>query len=157
MRIFIGAALVAAQTAMIAQPAFAAEMQDQANFRAGAFGGLSLRVPFGGTPSERGARIGLALSPTMHSLNERGEARMRIGQGIELGLREGRDEPQLSLAGMTLADHRLRAAQEGEEEEGEEEEGNTTRDVLLIGAGLITLAAVAGGIWFVNAINESSE
>ena len=154
MRIFIGAALLAAQTATIAQPAFAAEMQDQANFRAGAFGGLSLRVPFGGTPSERGARIGLALSPTMHSLNERGEARMRIGQGFELGLRQGRDAPQLSLAGMTLADHRLRARQEGEEEE---EESNTTRDVLLIGAGLITLAAVAGGIWFVNAINESSE
>lgn len=153
MRILIGAALVAAQTVVIAQPAFAIEMQQEAQIRTGAFGGLSLRVPFGGTPSERGARIGLALSPTMHSLNERGEARMRIGQGIELGLREGRDEPQLSLAGMTLADHRLRAAQDGEEEE----EGNTTRDVLLIGAGLITLAAVAGGIWFINAINESSE
>ena len=152
MRILIGAALIAAQTAVIAQPALAAEMQDQANFRAGAFGGLSLRVPFGGRPSERGARIGLALSPTMHSLNERGEVRMRIGQGIEFGLREGRDAPQLSLAGRTLAEHRLRAAQEDEEEEG-----NTTRDVLLIGAGLITLAAVAGGIWFINAINESSE
>jgi len=152
MRILIGAALVAAQTVVIAQPAFAAGMQQEAQIRTGAFGGLSLRVPFGGTPSERGARIGLALSPTMHSLNERGEARMRIGQGIEFGLREGRDEPQLSLAGMTLADHRPRAAQDGEEEEG-----NTTRDVLLIGAGLITLAAVAGGIWFINAINESSE
>lgn len=152
MRILIGAALVAAQTVVIAQPAFAAEMQQEAQIRTGAFGGLSLRVPFGGTPSERGARIGLALSPTMHSLNERGEARMRIGQGIEIGLREGRDQPQLSLAGMTLADHRLRAAQDGEEEEG-----NTTRDVLLVGAGLITLAAVAGAIWFVNAAYENSE
>lgn len=152
MRILIGAALVAAQTVVIAQSAFAAETQQEAQIRTGAFGGLSLRVPFGGTPSERGARIGLAISPTMHSLNERGEARMRIGQGIEFGLRQGRDEPQLSLAGMTLADHRLRAAQDGEEEEG-----NTTRDVLLIGAGLITLAAVAGAIWFVNAAYENSE
>lgn len=153
MKILVGAALIAAQVAATAQPALAAEIQSQAQIQAGAFGGLRLRVPFGGGPRESRAGIGLALAPTMHSLNERGEARMRIGEGMELGFSRGREAPVVAIAGRPLGDYRLRAAQAEEEEEG----GNTTRDILLIGAGLITLAAIAGAIWFVDAVNDSSE
>jgi len=153
MKILVCAALVAAQTVAAAQPAFAAGIPHEATAATGTFGGVRLRVPFGGDAAERAPRLGLAVAPTVHNMNDRGEVRMRIGEGLEFGFSQGRPAPALSLAGRRIGDYRLAAAQE----DGEEHHGHGTRDALLIVGGVIVLAAIAGGIWFVDALNDSSE
>ena len=152
MKLFVSAALLATQTAAIAQPAFAAEIQREATTATGMFGGLRLRLPLGGSRAERAPRIGLTLAPTVHSVNERGTARMRIGEGVEFGFSDRRQAPALSLAGR-----RLGAAQEGDNRQDREHGRRNSGDTILIVGGVLLLAAAAGTIWFVTALNDSSE
>ena len=149
MKILVSAALVAAQVAIAAQPAFAADVQREATAATGTFGGLRLRVPLDGGRNERAPSLGLAFAPTVHSMNESGEARIQIGEGLEFGISGRRQTLALSIAGR-----RLGAAQEGEDRE---EGGIDTGEGILIGAGVIVLALAAGTIWFVNEMNESSD
>ena len=153
MKILVCAALVAAQTVAAVQPAFAADIQHESTAATGTFGGVRLRIPFGGSAAERAPRFGLALAPTVHNMNDRGEMRMRIGEGFEFGFSQGRPDPSLSIAGR-----RLSAAQDNQNgDEDDDDGGIDTGEAILIAGGVIVLVAGAGLLWLVNEINESSE
>jgi hypothetical protein len=152
MKIFVSAALAAAQTAAVAQPAFAAEIQREATAATGTFGGLRLRVPLDGRRNERAPRLGLAFAPTVHTMGEDGAARLRIGEGLEFGFSGRRASPSLSIAGR-----RLGAAQDEDGNRDDDEGGIDTGEGILIAAGVVVLALAAGTIWFVNEMNESSD
>lgn len=152
MKLLVSAALVAAQTVTIARPAFAAEIQRETAAASGTFAGLRLRVPMGGSRAERAPRLGLAFAPTVHSINQSGEARMRIGEGVEFGFSARRPAPALSIAGR-----RLGAAQEGQNGGDRRRGGISTGEAILIAGGVVVLVAGAGLLWLVNEINENSE
>jgi hypothetical protein len=143
MKIIVGTALIAAQTAIVAQPAFAAEIQREATVATGTFAGLRLRVPMGGSRAERAPRVGLALAPTVHGLSENGEARLRIGEGLEFGFSGRGQTPAFSLAGR-----RLGAEQDDGNGEGRDRGGIDTGEALLIAGGAILLIGVAG-LWII--------
>ena len=101
MKIPTIAALVASQLLATAQPAFAAELTETRSQQMGAFAGFRMRVPLDGRASERQVRAGLTVAPTLHSRSGDGEVRLRIGEGLELGVTGG--EPvRLSLAGTPV-------------------------------------------------------
>jgi len=151
MKIIVSAALIAAQLAAVAQPAFAAEIQREATAATGAFGGLRLRLPLDGHRNRRTPQLGLAFAPTVHAISEDGAARMRLGEGLEFGISGRGTAPALSIAGR-----RLGAAQDGQNGENDES-GIDTGEAILIGAGVLVLVLGAGTIWFVNELNESSD
>jgi hypothetical protein len=105
-------ALVAAQLTA-AQPTIAAELEAPSERRMGMFGGLRVRMALGGNAGAERLRAGLAFAPTVHSRLANGESRIRVGEGLELGLR-GREPLRLSIAGQDL---RRLAAQGNEREE----------------------------------------
>jgi hypothetical protein len=137
--------LVAAQLLATAQPALAAELSDSQTQQMGAFGGVRLRVPLDGRAGDRQVRAGLALAPTMHTRDLRGNSRMRMGEGLELGL-NGDDRVRLSLAGTPVS----RIAQGPAGPEGPRA-GVSPIGWVAIGLGV---AAVAVATWFVIAIND---
>ena len=94
-------ALLGAQLMTVAQPAFAAELTENRTQQMGAFAGLRLRVPLDGNVQHRQVRAGLAVAPMMHSRAMNGETRLRIGEGVELGI-TGREPVRLSLAGTPV-------------------------------------------------------
>jgi len=126
-KLMIGA-LVGAQLLTTAPPAVAAELETVSDQRMGAFGGLRVRLPLDGDARQRRVRAGLAVAPAMHTRMLDGETRLRIGEGVELGLR-GREPLRLSIAGQ---DVRRLGAQQGQ---GDDE-----------GDGIPTGAWIAGGI-----------
>ena len=137
------AALLAGQWSTAA-PAAAAEFDRHAAPQMGAFGGLRVRLPLDGDVQQRQLRAGLALAPTVHSLAINGEARMRMGEGLEVGI-TGRQPVRVMLAGQDV--RRLGAAQQTEDEEEERGGGPSTLGWIAIGAGaLILVTAVAGFI-----------
>lgn len=152
MKILVSAALVATQTVAAVQPAFAADIQHESTAATGTFGGVRLRIPFGGSEAERAPRFGLAIAPTVHNMNDRGEMRMRIGEGFEYGFSQGRAAPALSVAGR-----RLGAAQDNQNDDDDDDGGIDTGEAILIAGGVIVLVAGAGLLWLVNEINDSSE
>jgi hypothetical protein len=144
MKIIVSAALVVAQLAAVAQPAFAAEIERETSAAAtGTFGGLRLRVPLDGRRNERAPRLGLAFAPTVHAMGEDGVARMRIGEGLEFGFSGRRAAPALSVAGR-----RLGAAQDGG--------GIDTAEGILIGAGVVALLIVGSVVWLVSEQNDDN-
>lgn len=143
MKKLIIASLAAAQTLSAAPPAFAAAPGALELRQMGAFAGLRLRVPLDAGPRQQQVRVGLAVAPAMLSRTAEGEARTRIGEGIELGFR-GERSLALSVAGQDLRRVRAQAA------EGDD------------GGGVPTWALVAGGVvlvlggaylWFSEAID----
>jgi hypothetical protein len=151
MKIIVSAALVATQISIAAQPALAAEIQREATAATGTFGGVRLRVPLGGSRAERAPRLGLAFAPTVHAMNENGEARMRIGEGLEFGFSGRRAAPALSIAGR-----RLGAAQ-GEGGNREDDGGGIdTAEGILIGAGVVILVIGVGVIWLASEQNDGN-
>jgi hypothetical protein len=96
------AALIGAQLLAAAQPALAAELDEPRIRQMGAFGGLRFRVPLDGNARQRQVRAGLTIAPTLHSRSAEGETRLRIGEGLELGV-AGREPMRLSLAGMPVS------------------------------------------------------
>jgi hypothetical protein len=95
-------ALVGAQLTIAAQPALAAELADRPEQEIGMFGGVRVRVPLDGNARQRPIRAGLALAPTVHSRGDSGEARMRMGEGLELGVAD-REPVRLTLAGTPVS------------------------------------------------------
>ena len=95
------AALIAGQT-LAAAPGFAAELEEAPNQQLAAFGGLRVRVPLDGSSSQRRIRAGLALAPALHTRSIGGDTRLRIGDGLELGLAENKPL-RLSLAGRPVS------------------------------------------------------
>ncbi len=94
------AVLLAGQVLAAAQPALAADFTSAQEQRAGAFAGFRLRMPFDG-PQRRQVRAGFALAPTLGTRGMNGESRLRIGEGLEFGVR-GRKPLQLSIAGRDV-------------------------------------------------------
>ena len=102
MKKSIIAALIAGQLLTAAQPAFAAGLTGSPTQQMGAFAGFRLRVPLDGNAQQRQIRAGLTLAPTMHSRMIGGESRLRIGEGLELGMAGG-GPARLSLAGTPVS------------------------------------------------------
>jgi hypothetical protein len=139
------ASALAAQLLAVARPAMAAELAETRNEQMGAFGGVRVRVPLDGHAGEQGVRAGLTLAPTLHSRDVRGHSRMRIGEGLELGL-NGDDRVRLSLAGTPVS----RLVQGPAGPDGRRA-GISPIGWVAIGVGV---AAVAAATWFVIAIND---
>ena len=98
------AALLAAQLAIAAQPALAADLGDQRSAgiqRQGAFAGARLRIPLNGTNAGK-AQAGLTVAPILQGRQADGSIRTRFGEGLELRL-SGTAKPQLAFGGRTLA------------------------------------------------------
>ena len=132
------AALVAAQTLAV-QPAVAADLAPGAETRAGAFGGFRLRVPLDGARGERRVRAGLAIAPAIQSRTAAGESRLRIGEGLELGL-AGPGPVRLSLAGQDL--RRLGASAQDGQGADEGGGGPSTLGWIAIGVGVVAVIVV---------------
>jgi hypothetical protein len=126
MRMLTMGALLGAQLLAAAQPAMAAELEVNGDQRMGAFGGLRIRLPLGGNLGDRQLRAGLTVAPALHGRLANGESRLRIGEGLELGLR-GREPMRLSIGGR---DFRRLAARDNDDD----------------GRGIPTGALIAGGI-----------
>jgi hypothetical protein len=143
-RLTIGA-LLGAQLLAAAPPASAAELESVRDQRMGAFGGLRVRLPLGGAVRDRPVSAGLALAPTLHARLGGGETRLRIGDGLELGLR-GREPLRLSIAGR---DVRGLAARQ----DGGEDGGIPTGAWIAGGIVLVTLA----GVVFIGVALENAD
>ncbi len=140
------AALLVGQLSMAATPAAGAELHRHAAPQMGAFGGVRVRLPLDGDPRHRQLRAGLTVAPAIHSRTADGETRLRIGEGLEFGVR-GREPARLSLAGQPV--RRLGVQSE------EDEDGGVPTWALVAGAVVIVLGA--GGRLFTEAMTASSE
>jgi hypothetical protein len=129
-------ALLAAQIAVSAQPAFGAELvRDNAGMpnRASAFAGARLRVPLGGGREK--PQAGLALTSALRS-GATGE--LRFAKGAELGFSGKESGIRLSLAGTPVS----QLAQGGRGPEGRKQ-GVSTLGWVGIGVGFVALVLVA--------------
>ena len=154
MRILTIAALVTGQMLTSATPALAADLASSQEVQGGAFGGIRLRVPLGGTPRDDRVRAGFALAPTLSSRAQDGAVRTRIGEGLEFGYRGGRPV-SFSIAGRDLQPRRLGAAQDNGG--GDRDHGLSTGEILLIAGGVIVVTAGVVAVVFIDAINDNSE
>lgn len=139
MKSLIIAALLAAQVLTYAQPALAAEMADQPEQRTGVFGGVRLRVPLDGRRDRQQVRAGLTLAPTLHSRAADGALRLRMGEGIELGVAE-REPVRLTIAGQDV--RRLAAAAQGQDDDEDDDGFNIGHAALILG-GIVLVAGVS--------------
>jgi hypothetical protein len=138
MKRSIVAALIAGQVLAAAQPAMAADFTSAQEQRAGAFAGLRLRMPLDGA-RHRQIRAGFALAPTLGTRGINGDSRLRIGEGLELGI-TGRQPVRLLFAGQDV--RRLGAAQGAEGQEGERRGGPSTLGWIAIGVGAAVVIVV---------------
>ena len=148
MKRILIAALVASQ---IASPAAAAELVRESSVqerRMGAFAGARLRVSLDRTARER-VRGGLSFSPTMHDVRADGSARLRIGEGLELGLSE-RSGPGLSFAGTPVR----RIVQGPGGPEGDRRNVSTVGWVA-IGVGVVLVGVLAYGVWLNHELSSN--
>jgi hypothetical protein len=147
------AALLVAQTLACAQPAFAAELTDSPQQQAGVFGGVRLRVPLDGGAERRQVRAGLAVAPTLHSRTRDGETRLRMGEGIELGVSE-RESLRLTIGGQD-ARRLLAAAQNQNDGEEDDDDFNVGHAALIVGG--VILVAAAGLFLLAEIVDDRSE
>lgn len=132
--------LIAGQLLTAAGPAMAAGLAGYGDQRMGAFGGLRVRLPLGGQAGERQLRAGLTLAPALHDTLAGGESRrLRIGEGLELGLR-GRAPMRLSIAGQ---DVRRLAARETDDDGGIPTGALIAGGLVLVALGSVIFVAVA--------------
>ena len=134
-KLIIGAVL-AAQLQLAAQPALATELEPVGDQRMGAFGGLRVRVPFGGEATDRRLRAGLTVAPLRQDRFASGETRLRIGEGVEFGLR-GRSPLHVSIAGRDLRRFNL---QDGRDDDG----GGISTGAWIAGGLVLVTVAVVG-------------
>ena len=100
MRKLLIAALVSGQILGAAAPAFAQSYSPARETGTGTFGGIRVRVPFGGGAREP-VRAGIAFAPTTRTDYQDGRTRTRVGEGLEFGI-NGRGPVQFSLAGTPV-------------------------------------------------------
>lgn len=112
----------------------------------GAFAGARLRLPLAGGAEARALRAGLVMAPTLRRRAADGGASTHFGEGLELGL-AGRSPPTLSIAGQPLAGS---LPEDGPGRRA----GVSTLGWVAIGTAVVL---AAGTLWFVDAMNESSE
>lgn len=136
MKKLVTGVLLASQVQTAALPAMAAELEPVSDQRMGAFGGLRLRVPFGGEATDRRLRAGLTFAPLRQDRFASGETRLRIGEGVEFGLR-GREPLRLSIAGRDLRRFNL--------QDGRDNDGGGISTGLWIAGGLVLLTVAVVG------------
>jgi hypothetical protein len=139
--------LVAGQLVVAAEPAFAADPDLSEQSRMGMFGGVQVRLPFGGQRTER-VRAGLALAPMMRSQRIGGATATRVGEGLELNLTERR--PELRFAGTRL--DRLGVRPDGQGPDGRRL-GVSTLGWVGIGLGAVVLVAGGYALWLTEALD----
>ena len=100
MKKFLIAALISGQFLGAAAPAFAQSFAPLRETETGTFGGVRVRIPFGGAAREP-MRAGLTFAPTTRADYQDGRVRTRIGEGLEFGV-VGREPLQFSLAGTPV-------------------------------------------------------
>jgi hypothetical protein len=145
------AALAAGQIVAGAAPALAQSYAPVRETETGAFGGLRVRVPFGGAAREP-VRAGLAFAPVSRTDHQDGRVRTRIGEGLEFGFRQGRPV-SFSLAGRDLSSFRLNAAQN----EGRDRRGFPWGTAALVVGGIVVAGLIATAVVFNNILeNERS-
>jgi hypothetical protein len=141
MKKLVMIALVAAQIGATAPTAASAAeiVSDQVpgSTKTGAFAGARVRLALG---EERARpRAALTAAPTVHSVPGSGPARMRMGEGLELGI-GGDRKPQLALAGQPLSQ-----IAQGGKGPNSGKLGVSTTGWLAIGVGLVLV--VVGGLY----------
>lgn len=143
MKKLLVTALVAGQVIGCALPAMAQNSGVSRDLETGVFGGVRLRVPFGGTHQER-ASANLTFAPAMRAEYSDGRARTHIGEGLEFGIND-RGTAQFSLAGTPV--HRLVPGRAGP---GGHRMGVSTLGWVAIGAG--TVVVLVGGfyVWLIE-------
>ena len=99
MKKLLIAAFVAGQPLGAAAPAFAQSYAPVRDTGTGTFGGVRIRIPFGGTREQ--VRAGLAFAQTTRAEYQDGRVRTQIGEGLEFGI-NGRGPMQFSLAGTPV-------------------------------------------------------
>lgn len=139
--------LLGAQLLAAAQPAMAAELAATGDQRMGAFGGLRVRLALGGNPHENRLRAGFALAPTLSTRAQEGETRLRIGEGLEFGVR-GREPIRLSIGGRNLRRLAARAAGDGDD-------GGIPAGAWI--AGGIVLVTLAGVVFVAVALENADD
>ena len=145
MKKLLAAALIAGQVFATAAPAFAQNLGVSRDLETGAFGGVRLRIPFGGAHQER-ASANLTFAPTVRAEYSDGRSRTRIGEGLEVGIND-RGTAQFSLAGTPVS--RLVPGRAGP---GGRRLGVSTLGWVAIGAG--TVVVLVGG-FYVGLMEES--
>ena len=135
------AALIAAELAVAAQPAIAAELGDShavSSQRQAAFAGARLRVPLNGEKAGK-ARAALTMATVLHGRQADGAMRTRFGEGLELGI-SATEKPRLSLAGRPVS--QIAEGQTGPD--GRKLGTSTSKGLLIVGGIVVlTLGAVA--------------
>jgi hypothetical protein len=136
MKKLVMGALLTAQLQLAAAPAMAAGLEQVGDQHMGAFGGLRIRLPFGGEATDHRLRAGLAVAPMLQDRFASGETRLRIGEGVEVGLR-GRAPLRISIAGRDLRRFNL---QDGQENDG----GGISTGAWIAGGLILVTVAVVG-------------
>ena len=133
------AALVAAQLAVAAQPAMAADLGDHqtvSSQRQSGFAGARIRVPLSGEKAGK-ARAALTMAPMLYGQQIDGAMRVRFGEGIEYGF-TGTGKAELSLAGRPMS----QIAQGRTGPDGRKLGTSTSKGLLIVG-GILVLTAGA--------------
>jgi hypothetical protein len=147
MRLFVAAALCAAQIASAANAAGFEADRSVVSQQRGTFAGARLRIPFGGRDAGR-ARASLGFAAIDRTRLGSGAERLRFSEGVELGLRA--HEPiELRLAGASLA-QRVSALPEDEARRKQDKAGK----VILKGVAVAAIVGVAviGGLYLAVAV-----
>ena len=147
MRSFLLASTFALQ--LVASPAVAADLvQDRSPVaqQAGAFTGARLRVSLGGEARADRLRVGLVMAPTLRSEGSDRRSSLRFGEGVELGVVQGRPLA-LSIAGRPLTGRESRQL-------SGPKAGVSTVGWVAIGTGVVL---VVGALLFFDAMNDASE
>lgn len=110
-----------------------------AQFRAGTFAGARIRVAMGGQKKAARLRAGLTFAAMQSGQSARGASFMRFGEGLEFGITDREIQPQMSLAGYSLAAKRLGAA---DDDKAQKKGRSALGTAALIAGGL--LLGVAG-------------
>jgi len=138
-KIIIGA-LIASQIGLAAQPAMAADLtSDRTSVaqRQGAFAGARLRVPLGGSKSNK-IRAGLTVAPLVQGRSNSGEIRTRLGEGLEFGIAGETRKPALSFAGTPVSQ-----LAQGKAGPAGAKKGVSTIGWVAIGVGAVLVSLVA--------------
>lgn len=142
MKKILIASLIAAQTLAVAEPAFAATLDDQPTTiqqSRGTFAGARLRIPLGGEKAT--PRAGLAFTAMQRSGASDGSSSLRFSEGVEFGF-AGSTKPQLMLAGQPLSATKLGLADDGDKKGGI----STLGTVAIVVGGLLVVGAIGAAI-----------
>lgn len=137
-------------SALMVGEAHAADWQNQAEIRTGAFVGARLKLSLGDRHDAK-PHAQLALAPSRSSISSAGFIRTRIGEGAAFDLQPG-SKPSLMIAGLR-ADSALGLRSQGQAHPGRKL-GVSSGGWVAIGVGVVVLA---GGLYFLHLVDEADK